>query len=75
MPKRNFKDLPRPQQRLNLLHRLNRARGEIKQYLRDLQFFNDLQRSRRAQTIPEDEEMIRLLAHVDQEIREVRDSS
>ncbi len=59
--------------RLNLLRRLNAARREIEQYLIDLQSWHDLQRSR-GETILEDSEMVRSLAEIDQQIKQIRES-
>lgn len=74
MMRRRFKDLSRPEQRRNLLMRLHRQRREIEQYLRDLAYWNSLQRSRAGDVLPEDPEMVALLATIDQSIRQVRDS-
>lgn len=69
-----FEKLPRAKQRLNLLRRLNRVRREMEQQLIDLEYYNELQRSRGGETIPIDPQRHRDLAHVDQQIRQIRDS-
>lgn len=72
--KRDFQSLSRDKQRLDLLRRLNAVRREIEQYLIDIQYWNDLQRSRGDETIPEDPEMVRSLAEIDQQTTQIRES-
>lgn len=62
------------EQRLNFLRRLNYSRREIEQYLRDLACWNELQRSQGGETLPEDLELVAMLAQVDQQIQEIRRS-
>ena len=69
-----FKSLSRDKQRANVLRRFNDVRLEIEQAMVDLQYWNDLQRSRGGKTIPEDPEMVRALAEIDQQIKHVRES-
>lgn len=69
-----FHKLSRPEQRRNLLRRLGATRREIEQYLRDLAAFNDIQRSRGAQKLPDDPEMVALLANIDQRIQQMKDA-
>lgn len=70
--RQEFQSLPRDKQRLNLLRRFNSVRREIEQYLTDLEYWNDLQRSRGGETIPEDPAMVRSLAEIDQQIKQIR---
>ena len=69
-----FKRLSRQEQRRNLLRRLNRIRREIEQTLRDRASYNDMRASRGLEGIGDDPQLVRMLAEVDQEIKEVRDS-
>jgi hypothetical protein len=71
--RQDFQSLPREKQRLNLLRRLNAVRREIEQQMIDMQYWNDLQRSRGRATIPEDPKMVRSLAEIDQQIKQVRE--
>lgn len=69
-----FQRLSRPQQRANLLRRLHRIRREIEQQLTDRASYNDMRRSRGLDGIGDDPELVRALAHIDQQLRQVKDS-
>ena len=72
--RKNFEQLSRAEQRTNLLGRLHRVRCEMEQYLRDLDYWNSLQRARGGETLPRDDEVIRQLADIDQQIQQIRNS-
>jgi hypothetical protein len=69
--KKDFRRLPRRQQRLSLLRRLDFQRRQIEDYLVDLriaQYYHGRKR------FPDEPDMVALLARIDREICEIRDS-
>jgi hypothetical protein len=71
MGKRSFNDLPREEQRQDLIRRLRRLRRECEQQQIDLESFNDMQRARGGETIPRSSIAAATLAWVDQKLAEL----